>query len=226
MDEIRQGALIFQKDTFRHKEELFKELALGQTPQALFITCADSRVEPSLITHSQPGQLFVDRNAGNFVPPYHGDNASESAGIEYALVALEIPAIIVCGHTDCGAMKGVLDPSKTREMPAVRAWLKNGNPARRDLKKMDLPEAEQLRALTERNVAHQLKNLMTYPVVARRVKAGLLTLSGWVYDIAHGKISELDQEAGVFRPLRAQARTNSRGPALVRRGAGERTIRQ
>lgn len=201
MEEIRRGAMLFQKDTFKHKQKLFKELALGQTPQALFITCADSRVEPALITHSQPGQLFVDRNPGNFIPPFHGDNASESAGIEYALMALNIPAIIVCGHTDCGAMKGVLHPTKTKTMPAVRAWLKNGAPARRDVMKLDLPEESQLEALTQRNVVRQLANLRTYPVVAERLKAGKLTLAGWVYDIGHGKILELDPDTETFRAM-------------------------
>jgi carbonic anhydrase len=201
MDDIRRGAMVFQRDTYKHKKALFKKLALGQTPQALFITCADSRVEPALITHSQPGQLFVDRNPGNFVPPFHGDNASESAGIEYALSVLNIPAVIVCGHTDCGAMKGVLHPAKTKAMPAVRGWLKNGAAARRDVMKLDLPEDRQLEVLTQRNVVRQLANLKTYPAVAERVKAGKLVLVGWIYDIAHGKILELDSATATFRPL-------------------------
>jgi carbonic anhydrase len=202
MDDIRHGALIFQRDTFQHKKALFRRLAIGQTPGALFITCADSRVEPLLITHSQPGQLFVDRNPGNFIPPYHGENASESASIEYAVRALHIPAIIICGHTDCGAMKGVLHPVKTKEMPAVRKWLKNGAPARRDVRKLDLPEEQQLEVLTQRNVVRQLENLMTYPVVAEAHAAGKLLLCGWVYDIAHGKILELNQKTGEFSPLK------------------------
>lgn len=202
MDDIRQGALIFQRDTYQHKKALFRRLAIGQTPGALFITCADSRVEPLLITHSQPGQLFVDRNPGNFIPPYHGENASESASIEYAVSVLHIPAIIICGHSDCGAMKGLLHPVKTKELPAVRNWIKNGLPARRDVLKMKLPEEEQLGALTQRNVFHQLKNLKTYPVVAAAVAAGELSLWGWVYDIAHGKILELNHETGEFRPLK------------------------
>lgn len=210
MDEIRSGALVFQHETFREKKALFEKLAIGQTPLALFITCADSRVEPSLITHSQPGRLFVDRNPGNFIPPYHGENASESAGIEYALLALNIPSIIICGHTDCGAMKGVLDPSTTKSLPAVRNWLKNGAAARRDLKKLEVPAERQLEVLTQRNVARQLDNLRTYPVVKERLKAGQLDLSGWVYDIGHGKILELDQSTGEFHPLKGPRQGASR----------------
>jgi carbonic anhydrase len=202
MDDIRHGALIFQRDTFQHKKALFRRLAIGQTPGALFITCADSRVEPNLITHSQPGQLFVDRNPGNFIPPFDGENASESASIEYAISALHIPAIIICGHTDCGAMKGVIHPTKTKEMPAVRKWLTNGAAARRDVMKLDLPEEEQLDALTQRNVVRQLENLETYPVVQKAVEAGKLTLWGWVYDIGRGKILEYDPAKGVFAPFK------------------------
>lgn len=202
MDDIRHGALIFQRDTYQHKKALFRRLAIGQTPSALFITCADSRVEPLLITHSQPGQLFVDRNPGNFIPPYHGENASESASIEYAIAVLHIPAIVICGHTDCGAMKGVLHPVKTKKLPACRKWLKNGSSARRDVMKMKLPEEKQLEALTQRNVVRQLDNLRTYPVVAESLAAGKLMLCGWVYDIAHGKIQEFNQKTGEFGPLR------------------------
>jgi carbonic anhydrase len=202
MDDIRHGALQFQRVTFHQKKALFRRLAVGQTPKALFITCADSRVEPALITNSQPGQLFVDRNPGNFIPPYHGENASESAGIEYALKVLKIPAIIICGHSDCGAMKGVLHPAKVKELHAVANWIKNGAAALRDINKMQLADDEhKLAALTERNVVRQLAHLKTYPVVKEALKAGKLMLAGWVYDIGKGVIQEYIEADDAFRPL-------------------------
>ena len=130
MDDLRHGVMTFQRHVYPHKKALFRRLAAGQTPKALFITCADSRVDPMLITNSQPGQLFVDRNPGNFIPPYHGDNASEAAGIEYALEVLHIPNIVICGHTDCGAMKGVLHPEKAAALKSVTKWLTNGKESR------------------------------------------------------------------------------------------------
>jgi carbonic anhydrase len=202
MEDIRHGVLTFQRHVFPHHKKLFARLALGQTPKALFITCADSRVDPALITHSQPGQLFVDRNPGNFLPPYHGENASEAAGIEYALKALNIPNIIICGHTDCGAMKAVWHPEKAKELPAVTRWLKNGVEARKQVMAMKLPEDQQLAAITQRNVVLQLEHLKTYPAVKERLKAGKLRIAGWVYDIEHGKVLEYDPAADRFAIIR------------------------
>ena len=202
MDSIRQGAVTFQRHVFPQHKTLFRRLALGQTPSALFITCADSRVDPTLITQSKPGQLFVDRNPGNFLPPFHGENASEAAGIEYALKVLKIPNIIICGHTDCGAMKAVLHPEKAKDLPAVSRWLRNGKDASRRVTAMKLPEDQQLAVLTQQNVIVQLEHLRTYPVVQESIKAGQLRLGGWVYDIEHGKVLEYDEAAGRFAVLK------------------------
>lgn len=202
MDSIRQGVALFQRHVFPQHKRLFKRLALGQTPKALFITCADSRVDPALITHSLPGQLFVDRNPGNFLPPFHGENASEAAGIEYALKVLEIPNIIICGHTDCGAMKALWHPETAKELPAVSRWLTNGKEARRHVMAQKLPEDQQLQAITERNVMVQLEHLETYPVVQERMMAGKLKIAGWVYDIEHGKVLEYTPASGGFSVMR------------------------
>jgi carbonic anhydrase len=198
MEEIRRGVLTFQRRVFPRHRKLFERLALGQSPKALFITCADSRVDPTLITHSEPGELFVDRNPGNFLPPFHGENASEAAGIEYALEALNIPNIIICGHTDCGAMKAVWQPEKAKELRAVTRWLKNGVEARKRVMKRKLPETEQLAAITQQNVVLQLEHLKTYPAVRQRLKTGKLRIAGWVYDIEHGKVLEYDAAADRF----------------------------
>ena len=202
MDSIRQGVVTFQRHVFPQHKTLFRRLALGQTPAALFVTCADSRVDPTLITQSKPGQLFVDRNAGNFLPPFHGENASESAGIEYALQVLKIPNIIICGHTDCGAMKAVLHPEKSKDLPAVTRWLRNGNEARRRVTAMKLPADRQLAALTQQNIIVQLEHLRTYPVVQECIEARRLRIAGWVYDIEHGKVLEYNEAAGQFAVLK------------------------
>jgi len=202
MDDLRHGVMTFQRYVYPHHKTLFRRLALGQTPKALFITCADSRVDPILITHSQPGQLFVDRNPGNFIPPFHGENASEAAGIEYALEALKIPNIVVCGHTDCGAMKAVLHPEKAMGLKSVANWLTNGVAARERVFARKLPKEQQLQSLTEHNVVVQLENLLTYPVVAAKLKAGKLKMAGWVYDIEHGKVLEYDPGSKSFSVMR------------------------
>ncbi len=202
MHDLRLGVVKFQRHVYPHKKALFQKLAKGQSPQALFITCADSRVEPSLIVQTEPGQLFVDRNAGNFIPPFHGENASEAAGIEYALEVLHIRNIIICGHTDCGAMKAVWHPEAAEELKCVKNWLVNGKDARKRAMAKKLPEERQLQEITERNVVVQLEHLRTYPSVARALAAGKLEIAGWVYDIEHGKVLEYHAEGDEFRVLR------------------------
>lgn len=155
-----------------------------------------------LITHSQPGQLFVDRNPGNFIPPFHGENASEAAGIEYALEALHIPNIVICGHSDCGAMKAVLHPEKAKGLKSVAKWLTNGAVARERVMGQKVPKDRQLQVLTEQNVVAQLENLLTYPVVAAKLKSGKLRIAGWVYDIEHGKVLEYDPGTRSFAVMR------------------------
>jgi len=144
----------------------------------------------------------VDRNAGNFIPPFHGENASEAAGIEYALEVLHIRNIIICGHTDCGAMKAVWHPESAEELKCVKNWLVNGKDARKRAMAKKLPEERQLQEITERNVVVQLEHLRTYPSVARALAAGKLEIAGWVYDIEHGKVLEYHAEGDEFRVLR------------------------
>lgn len=203
MEAIRQGVLRFQRHVYPHRRKQFEQLAKGQSPQALFITCADSRVEPALITCSQPGDLFVDRNPGNFIPPFHGENASEAAGIQYALEVLKIPNIVICGHTDCGAMKAVLDPASAEALSSVKKWLVNGKEARKRAVAKKGPAEDLLRELTERNVVVQIEHLKTYPAVKAALAAGRLRIAGWVYDIGHGKVREWDEERDAFRVMGA-----------------------
>src|SRR3954451_19379403 len=159
MERLVQGVSKFQREVFPRQRELFEQLAAKQNPQALFITCADSRVVPDLITQADPGDLFICRNAGNMVPAYGETNGGVSATIEYAVVALNIRHIIVCGHSDCGAMKGVLHPEAVKDMPTVRTWLSHGEMARRIVVEgyPELSEEHALNALVSENVVAQLE---------------------------------------------------------------------
>ena len=130
MERLIDGYARFRQHEFPKHQEMFEKLASGQQPQALFITCADSRVVPEFITQTGPGDLFVCRNAGNIVPPYGQINGGVSAAIEYAVLALGVRDIIVCGHTDCGAMKGMMHPECLDAMPTVRSWLRHADVAR------------------------------------------------------------------------------------------------
>jgi carbonic anhydrase len=197
VDRILRGVSRFQRNVYPQHRELFQKLAEGQRPSALFITCADSRIDPCLLTQTKPGELFICRVIGNIVPVYPDAVGGVSATIEYAVGALGVPDVIVCGHTDCGVMKGVLDPESVAAFPAVSAWLKHALVAR------DGGTDQDLIALTERNVLEQLKNLGSHPSVARRLDEGSLSLHGWVYYIAEGAVASYDPDEGRFVPAHA-----------------------
>jgi carbonic anhydrase len=204
MDRIIQGVRRFQTSVYTAQRALFESLAAKQqTPQALFITCADSRVDPNLITQTEPGDLFLLRNAGNIIPPYGAANGGEGATIEYAVAVLGIKQIIVCGHSQCGAMKALLKPEAYQELPAVSRWFRYAEATRRLVTERyaDLKGAEFDRAVIEENVLVQLNNLSTHPYVTARIARGELRLYGWYYDIGQGMISAYDSDTGVFAPL-------------------------
>jgi carbonic anhydrase len=190
---------------FPKQRDLFEQLAHAQSPEALFITCSDSRIMPNLITQTRPGDLFICRNAGNMVPPYGEVNGGVSATIEYSVCVLKVQHIIVCGHTDCGAMKGVIHPELVQDLPTVRSWLAHGEVARHVVNELypNLPEKEMKHVLTEQNVVAQLANLRTHPSVAARLAAGKISLHGWMYHIATGRVEIFDPEQGRFVPLEA-----------------------
>jgi carbonic anhydrase len=191
VDSILRGLKRFQKKVYPKHRELFHKLALQQRPTALFITCADSRIDPCLLTQTKPGELFLCRVIGNIVPRYPESIGGVSATIEYAVGVLGVSDVIVCGHTDCGVMKGVLNPDALKPLANVSAWLDHAQPAREALAKpgVDLNDPEFLLALTERNVVEQLKNLHTHPAVAARLEQGNLKLHGWVYHIGKGTVT-------------------------------------
>jgi carbonic anhydrase len=202
---LLEGVKLFRRSAFPAQKQLFERLATGQSPDTLFITCADSRVSPELITQSAPGNLFVCRNIGNIVPAYGEMMGGVSAVVEYACVALGVSDVVVCGHSDCGAMKGLLHPEKhgLEKMPTVSSWLRNAEAARSVIAvtKPDLQGEPQVEALVEQNVRLQLAHLRTHPSVAAGVADGKLTLRGWVYDIKSGQVSEFDRNEQNLVPI-------------------------
>jgi carbonic anhydrase len=189
------GVSRFQKHVYPQHQDLFEKLALGQRPEALFITCADSRIDPCLLTQTKPGELFICRVIGNIVPPYPDAVGGVSATIEYAVGVLRVPEVIVCGHTDCGVIRGALNPEALGAFPNVTTWLRYANVERREPN----PSAEFLLALAEQNVIAQLKNLRTHPTVAARLEQGDLSLHGWLYHIGSGTVTVYDVQAASFR---------------------------
>jgi len=214
MRRIVEGLHRFQTAVFPTKRDLFRTLADSQAPRALFITCGDSRIVPDLITQTSPGELFICRNAGNIVPPFGEVAGGVSATIEYAVVALQIPNIIVCGHSDCGAMKGILYPETTKSMPMVGHWLRHAESARYVVEELyrERSEDEKLEILTTENVRAQLANLMTHPSVAVRLARGTLQIFGWHYDISTGEVLTFDGERDRFVRLEPSDRIPSATP--------------
>lgn len=212
VDKILRGLARFEKYIYPKHRELFHKLALGQRPQALFITCADSRIDPCMLTQSKPGELFICRVIGNIVPRYPQNIGGVSATIEYAVGVLGVAEVIVCGHTDCGVMKGVLNPKAVEPLTSVTAWLRHARAARRAAAKSKVQSTspEFLLTLTERNVVEQLKNLRAHPTVAVRLKHRNLELHGWVYDIGTGVVTAYDSKRDGFFPIRGSDSSRSK----------------
>ena len=208
-DELLLRLRRFHSDYFPRHQQRFQDLvAQGQHPKTLFIGCSDSRLVPYLLTGAGPGELFVVRNVGAFIPPYDGSHGLHGtmAAIEFAVLSLEVERIVVCGHSHCGAIRasyeGVPD-----EAVALKAWLKLGSEALLPVRSS--PEA--LRRTEQRAVVLQLERLMGYPMVKRKVEAGTLTLHGWHYVIEDGEIHVFDAQQGQFLPA-SEASNPGTGP--------------
>ncbi|WP_373653365.1 carbonic anhydrase [Schlesneria sp. DSM 10557] len=203
MQKLIKGIHQFQEENFRPLQGLFEKLSKGQNPETLFITCSDSRIDPNLLTQSQPGDLFILRNAGNIVPPHGAANGGEAATIEFAVAALGVKDIIICGHSHCGAMKGLLEPEAVATLPAVSSWLSHAETTRRIVQDNygHLEGDKLVTATVEENVLVQLENLRTLPAVASRLVKGDLHLHGWVYKIETGDVFAYDSTEGQFVPV-------------------------
>lgn len=186
MQDLTEGIARFQRDVFPAKAELFAHLATHHTPHTLFISCSDARVVPELITGTEPGELFVIRTAGNLVPAYTPEADGIAASIEYAVAALGVKDIVVCGHSACGAMTALAEGHDLSGAPAVATWLRHADPSvARTSTDGDVP------ALVRQNVLAQLTNLATHPSVAKALAQGKVALHGWVFDIPTGRVQDL-----------------------------------
>ena len=211
LEQLKNGVRRFRAETFPSIADAASE---PQRPHTLFITCADSRIDPNALTATGPGEVFVTRNIGNMVPAYGEMLGGVSAVIEFAVAALGVRHVVICGHTDCGAMKALLDPPSTAKLPSVRNWLKNAQTAlavSNTLHEHEIPTPGDTRqahsdrplmdVLTEQNVLLQIQHLRTHPSVATALTLGNLTISGWIYDVTTGQVRIAENNALTFTPL-------------------------
>lgn len=216
MQKLIEGLHRFRSDVFSNRKDFFERLAAGQTPEVLFITCSDSRINPNLLTGTEPGELFIVRNAGNIVPPFTGNGSAsgEEASIEFAVDALGVKDIVICGHSQCGAMKGLLDPAQTERLPAMRSFLRHAEATRRIIEAnyTQLTGEARLVATVEENVLVQLENLRTHPAVAARLARGALNLHAWVYKLETGVVFSYEPATQQYLPMgdKAPAHTTPR----------------
>lgn len=214
MDEVLQrlkdGVRRFQTEVYPQQAEIFAQAASEpQRPHTLFITCADSRVDPIAITSSGTGEVFVTRNIGNMVPAYGEMLGGVSAVIEFAVTSLNVRHIVVCGHTHCGAMHALLEPESVADMPTVKSWIENAHAALVAAETLQerttaiTTDERMIDVLTEQNVLLQMQHLKTHPSVARAMAKGELTISGWIYCIGTGEVCVAEDGQRTFTPIGA-----------------------
>jgi carbonic anhydrase len=208
MNPFAAGYRKFREEVYPGLEAKYRALAKQQKPHTLFITCADSRVVPSVFTQTEQGELFQCRVVGNLIPAHGNPAGGVTSAIEYAVMVLSVKHIIVCGHSDCGAMRAFSHPERLTELKAVQAWIEHADSAIAMAKQQfgHLHGDEFLAALTKENVISQLQHLRTHPCVATRLRKGSLEIHGWYYDIGQGTIEQVDHESGLFLPLDAELR--------------------
>jgi carbonic anhydrase len=203
MPDLIEGHKRFHREVFPEKRDHFHLLAEMQAPQYLFITCSDSRIVPDLILQTEPGDLFITRNAGNVVPVSSADVDGVTATIEYAVEVLKVKHIILCGHSDCGALKAALNRQSLEKLPKASRWLHHveGAFSHRQPLRSEEGEHAELASLIRGNIIAQLTNLRAQPSVARALAHGALQVHGWYYDIMSGRIEEYDEVGRQFQPL-------------------------
>lgn len=199
MLKLIQGIADYHEKVRPEYREVFARLALEQKPDALLVACSDSRVAPNLFASTEPGDVFVVRNVGNLIPPFPSESAhAEAAAVEFAVLTLNVRDLIICGHSQCGAMKALLDPGAAS--PGVRQWLQYAQPALERINRQSAlhPGLEPVDQLSQCNVLFQLEQVLTYPEVRARVESGALRLHGWWFDIANAEVLHFDGGAGRF----------------------------
>jgi len=203
MQKLIEGHKRFLEEAFPARRNQFHLLAERQAPETLFITCADSRVVPDLILQTQPGDLFICRNAGNVIPRSGEPAGGVSATIEYAVQVLKVRNLIVCGHSDCGVIRALMAPQTLEGLSSVREWLQHVEPAWKYVDEVERNAGELTRhkALTHANILVQLDNLRTHAYIARAIAEERLQVHGWYYDIMSGQIEDYDERLGKFTPL-------------------------
>lgn len=209
MDRLYKGIWNFQRSYFRNEEDFFQRLSNEQSPEVLFITCADARVDPNLVTQSRPGELFIVRNVGNIIPPYDAikDKNSVAAAIEFAVLDLKVKDIIICGHSNCGAMQALYrDEKEFSNMPHLIEWLQLAEPVKEIVLRhyQKVPDEIRQRVTEEENVLCQLSNIQTYPFVVDALNTGTLHLHGWYYNIGTGSIYYYNSSEDVFELISEQ----------------------
>ncbi len=207
IEDYAEGNKLFRTYFKKNKEALLNLVERGQSPKALFIGCSDSRVIPDLMVQSNPGDLFVIRNVGNFVPPYRPDEDfhATASGIEYAVSVLEVKEIIICGHTHCGACNALYQTIEDPSLVHTKKWLELGESAKTSAVLSlgaNAPREDLLRLTEKLSVIKQIENLLTYPVVKKRFEKGNLSIHGWYYDIETGYIEYYNAESYEFLPLK------------------------
>ena len=210
LDQLKAGVRRFQAEVYPRNAEMYQRAASEpQEPHTFFIACADSRIEPEIITQTQVGELFVLRNIGNMIPAYGEMMGGVSAVVEYAVSLVKVKHIVVCGHADCGAMKGLMAPEAVAALPAVKNWLTNAAAALGVAEalgeKREGAHVDFVRSLTEQNVRLQIQHLRTHPSVATAMAREELTISGWVYEIGTGEVRISEDGTGEFLPVSKSA---------------------
>ncbi|MFN0018113.1 MAG: carbonic anhydrase [Pirellulaceae bacterium] len=208
MQKLVHGIQRFQNQIVQPNQDFFERLAGGQNPMAMFITCSDSRINPNQLTQTDAGDLFVLRNVGNIIPPSGTSNNGEAAAVEFAVEGLGIRDIIVCGHTHCGAMKGLLDMPSIKTMQHVRKWLRHAEATQQIVEEnyKHLSGQARLTVATEENVLVQIRHLQAMPPVAAAMGRGEMNIYGWMYKIETGEVFQYDLTEKQFLPLSVSAK--------------------